>query len=270
MLRELTEEKDLDHLLRYLKKDIANCLYLYIDLWRYGLRNENIRVWIGENGGPVIMKYHDSFQLYTEEGGLREERERTELVNLLKTHAASRIFGRESLIRQLEPLLSGGYNACYGVVFCKKRGSAAAPRSSSVVEFAKMEDLPQIADLLMSSAEFSAHYRKSELLAQLRERLTTKMGRSMILRDGPRIAGHIATFAEAEGIAVMSGSLVPREYRNTDCFEILTEQFDYLLCNTEQRDVYSFVTDKRQIRLAKKMKKPCASYGKLSKIGLRG
>lgn len=268
MLKELKEEKALGYLLQYLKNDIANCLYLYIDLWRYGLKNKNIRVWIEEMDGylnMVIMKYHDSFQIYTPKAELIDDKELVELIELLKTHMVSRISGQKDLIRKIEPFLSNEYTASYGVIFCKKKGSAVVPHLPFRTEFAQKEDLPEIVDLLMSSTEFSAYYSKNELLAQMKERFFTKMGRSMIIRDGKKITGHIATFAEAEGLAVMSGSLVRKEYRNTAHFEILSENFDYILCNVEQRDVYAFVTDKRQIRLAMKLKTPCAAYGKLSK-----
>ena len=62
-------ETDVPAILEYLGRDIPNCLYLYLDVYTYGVTDPNITVWFSEAGGKislVIMKYYDSFQIYSD------------------------------------------------------------------------------------------------------------------------------------------------------------------------------------------------------------
>ena len=59
---------DLPRILAYLRPHVEECLYMYIDIAKYGLDNPAMRVWLeeGENGlRLVVMKYHTGISLYT-------------------------------------------------------------------------------------------------------------------------------------------------------------------------------------------------------------
>lgn len=273
MLTELKREDEVKELLSCLEQDIAGCLYLYIDLMRYGLQNEHIRVWAekkAEGFGMIAMKYHDSFQLYARLDNYRKIELLSKLFPLLRGWEPSRISGPEPLIRKIAPLFRGMYTATYGAIFRQRKESVFLTGCGKQCRIAELSDVPLIADLLMTAPEFSGSYSREELIQQMCERIRTDMGRSMIIRDKEKVNGHIATFAEAGGVAVVSGAVIRREFRNTDYFEELSEALFAKLCNEEKRDAYFFADDKRLIRLFEKTNERCGSYGKLIKPNAGG
>ena len=64
----VAREEDKEIILRYLRSGIADCLYIYIDIVNYGIASEHMTVWMEETDGRielVVMKYYDSFQIYS-------------------------------------------------------------------------------------------------------------------------------------------------------------------------------------------------------------
>ena len=69
---ELAKEKELEEIYAFLQKNLADCLYLYIDVKKYGLQNPNMTVWVERKGeekriSTVIMRYYDSIQMASED-----------------------------------------------------------------------------------------------------------------------------------------------------------------------------------------------------------
>lgn len=237
MMRQIKEETEIQKLLHFLHKDVENCLYLYIDLKQYGLTNPNIRVWADGEASQwnlVVMKYHEGFQIYAPD----DKWALKELLDLIKQYKPERISGNESVIALLEQVISEKYQTVYGKIFKGIPGQFQAESGKRLVELAKISDAAEIAELLLTDAEFRRQYSKKELTEQLEERYRTKMGRSMIIRDNGRIIGHVGTFAEAEGLAVISGALILKEYRNTDYHVLLSQELLNLLCSIEKRDAF--------------------------------
>ena len=113
---KLADKKDLDNIVSYLKQDIADCVYLYIDITVYGLDNPNMKVWYDndDNGDVtlVVMKYYDSFQLYTD----KEEYDTNAVNELIEKYKVSMVSGNCKMIRKLHPLCEKEYTADYGQV----------------------------------------------------------------------------------------------------------------------------------------------------------
>lgn len=262
MIIELTTENEIEDLLEYVKEDIANCLYIYVDLKRYGLSNKNMQVWIDKNGHEtclVVMRYHDGFQIYSNQNSWDQEG----LVTLIEEYKPERIAGNESVIRALEPRISNRYYSEYGVIFKGRNEHFSGISEEFVPQIANLADIPEIAELLLTEQEFREQYTKAELIGQLEERYRTKMGRSMVIKVNGKIAGHIGTFAETQDVAIISGAVVTKEYRNTDCYAILSHKLSEILCGIEKKNIYFFATNKRLIRLVQRMNELIASYGKL-------
>ena len=62
-------QNDVPAILVYLKRHVQDCLYMYIDIGKYGLDNPNMQVWLdSDNHGInfVVMKYHDSISVYSD------------------------------------------------------------------------------------------------------------------------------------------------------------------------------------------------------------
>lgn len=270
-------EQDKEAILAYLKKEIADCLYMYIDIYNYGIASDNITVWLHEQEGQielVAMKYYDSFQVYSHKRGI----DVTPILELMREHPVRMISARRDIIEQLTSVCSD-YTATYGAVFDVsyirrvvevkvpvKKDTFDETEKEAVfnVTMATVADTREIAELICTDASFNANYDVDNLAAQLAERIRTRTGRSAIIRIDGRIVAHVATYAEAEKIAVMSGLVVLPEYRNKGVMDGLSDYMGWRLIK-EGKTLYAFAISKKTIRYYRAIYKECGEYGKLVK-----
>lgn len=261
-------EQDRDAILEYLKKAIAECIYLYIDILNYGVASENMTVWLKEKDGQielVVMKYYDSFQIYSH----RREIDTEQILSLLREYPVTMVSARRDIIQQLEEVCSG-YRAAYGAVFDVSHlrrafGIMGGSKSSAPeVTEAVADDAAEIAALLCTDEAFRVNYKEEELARQLAERIRTHTGRSVIIRMDGRIIAHNATFAEAEGVAVVSGLVIRPEYRGLGCYEALVSYLGGQLIK-EGKTPYAFAISDKTIRYHRAVYTECGEYGKLVK-----
>lgn len=266
-LKEITTESEVENLLSTLKTDIKNCIYIYIDLKKYGLNNPNMKVWWKKNHDGLIMtvmKYHNSFQIYSNQVFCEVD----ELIGLIQKYSPERISGNEQIIKQLEPLLMGEYESEYGVIFCHEK----TPVDEKIAEndigciLAQIDDIPEIVELLLTEEPFKSQYSKEELTAQMTERYQTGMGRSMIIKNGDVIVAHTGSFAETNELAMLSGAVIREEYRDTNYYRGLNDVFLDLICRQEQKDAYYSSVNKRHIKYFTKVDGSGTTYGKLVKF----
>lgn len=261
--------QDQEAILEYLKKAIAECIYIYIDILNYGVTSENMTVWLQERDGQielVVMKYYDSFQIYSH----RRNVDIGQVLTLLQEHPVTMISARRDIIEQLEGACTG-YEAAYGAVFdvsrARKVFGAIREKASCVPEVTEAveEDAAEIAKLLCSDEAFRVNYREDDLRRQFAERIRTRTGRSVIIRMDGRIVAHNATFAEAEGVAVVSGLVIRPEYRGLGCYEALVSYLGGQLVR-EGKTPYAFAISNKTVRYHRAVYTECGEYGKLVKI----
>lgn len=252
---------DRERLVNYLSKDIDNCVYLYIDIKTYDICSENISVWYQEENGTIIsvaMKYYDSFQVYSR----NQQIDVNELTELLNTYNVSMISGPRFLIEKLERTCKG-YEATYGEVF--ECYPTEKPQRSEIVECAKIENAHEIAEFVCSDKEFAKNYSVEVFEKQLTDRIRLNLGRSYYIRVDGRIIAHTGAYAEADDVAVISGAVVDKKYRNDDYYVILGDYLCYTL-GREGKKLYSFATNRRVIYFLSINCRNCGHYGKLNRI----
>ncbi len=257
---QVAEEKDRERILQYIREDLQDCVYLYIDIMNYGIATENMKVWFQEKAETirlVVMKYYDSFQVFSRE----DDFDVAAVTALLEEYPVAMVSGKKSMIEQLEKRCSD-YEATYGAVFVMDRYRKV--KTEVTVEEATDADAPEIASLICSDKEIGGHYTPDGLAAQLAERINTRTGRSYIIRDKGKIAAHSATYAEAEGIAVVGGTIIAEEYRNSDYYMVLS---NYMLqqLEAEGKKAYTFSLSAKMIRYHGMLHTRCGEYGKLTK-----
>ena len=266
------EQQDRGAILEYLKKAVAECIYMYIDILNYGVVSENMAVWLQEQDGQielVVMKYFDSFQIYSHSRQI----DAGQVLTLLQEHPVTMISARRDIIEQLEEVCSG-YRAAYGAVFDVSHvrrafgtTGGAKPCILEVTE-AVADDVAEIAKLLCTDDTFRVNYKEQELARQLADRIRTHTGRSAIIRMDGRIIAHHATFAEAEGVAVVSGLVVRPKYRGLGCYEALVSYLGGQLVK-EGKTPYAFAISDKTVRYHRAVYTQCGEYGKLVKTGQR-
>ena len=260
--------KDKKRILKYLERDIENCLYMYADICKYGVKSKNITIWYDTDDigiRMVVMKYHENFQVYTNRGfnyidGL------VKLVHIEKPHG---ILGRKEIILNLKETLKGEYKSEFGVIF---RGKALnldkikrrLEDCDINIELAKESDSCQIASLICMDEELNSVYTEESMSAELRDRMHTKMGRSYIIRNGDSIVAHNATYAECNKFVIVSGLIVHPDFRNTE-YAYWLDLKSSVEFQEEGKDRYFFALDKRIIHWHKTLNTPIVGeYGKLS------
>lgn len=259
-MREAAEQ-DRDRILAYLKPQIQDCIYLYIDIMNYGVCGINMKVWLEEEQGEimlVVMKYYDSFQLYSRGDDWSLE----ELCSLLAENPVAMISGKKDIIERLEPHLKG-YKATYGVVFVMDKYREL--KNVTNIRTATEADAGEIAELICSDEEIGGHYTVEGLTAQLKERIRTKTGRSYIIREDGILVAHSATYAEAEGVAVVGGTIIRTEARNTNYYILLSNYMMQQLAK-ENKSAFTFAFSDKMIGYHSRMHTKCGEYGKLEKI----
>ncbi len=252
--------KDFDEIIRFLNFDVGNCVYIYIDIMKYGLDNDSpIKVWVcGSPICTVIMKYHDSFQLY----GKINDADKSYIKDLLEKNNPRMLYGEKSIIQSVQMLLpsTNTYEMTYGSVF--EFLSYRKCPADGIVSLS-VSDMRSAAELMMLDESFASNYTVEDLAKQLSERNEEKSGRNYGIFQDNKLVGYIATFAESNGIAVTSGLIVHPEYRKKPYGMILES---YLVNDliSENYKVFTFVHDPLRIKLLRAMKqKFIGEYAKL-------
>lgn len=257
-------EEDLERILVFLNENLDHCVYIYIDITKYGLDNPNIKLWYSEYEGcinSVAMKYYDSFQLCSIDEKLDEEG----IYQLLRDNPVKSVSGSANIIRILEPYFAGKCDCNYGIVV-KETKYKMLPGVERVEE-ATVEECFEIAELLCTDYEFADTYEVDVLAKQLEDRIKTGAGRSFVIKEKGKIIAHVATFAEADKLVVQSGLIVAPEYRNS-LYGVVLHEYMKGVSIQAGKNVYAY---RIKEDMKKYVKSPgtvvCGEYGKFTKIG---
>ncbi len=259
-MREV-QPNEQDAILKYLAPNVEQCLYLYLDIYWYGIGSDTIRVWCGdEKNGEysfIVMKYFNCFQLYSRNNDFDPE----ELVNLAAEQDVDRVFARKDTIEYLQPAFGEGYIAEFGEILELNRHRDFGDMYSRI-EDATPEDLPEITALLLMDEENALSYSYDELLQTLQDLYSTGMGRCFVVREDGKIVANVAISAETDIFMIGAYTMVHPDYRNT-LYGMLVDSYLNRIVRGEKR-MFGFVMDPRRIRMFRALgNKVVAEYGKL-------
>lgn len=254
------ENKDIPGILEYLHKDIENCLYLYIDIRCYG--TDHVDVWyekIGDAFDIVAMKYHDSFQVYSDRP---MDVELSSLIELLKEYKPAMINSREELIECIKPAFEDDYTSDGGIIL-RLRRFVSIEDYDFPVEVAGVGDVDELAEMISSDPYYSDSYTFDEIKSQLADRMETGMGISFIVRKDGKIIAHNSITAQVDDICVAGMLLIHRDWRQTNAALVMEKYIiDYV--NNQGKKLFGFSTDTRRRKQFEMMgNEVAAQYGKL-------
>ncbi|MCI8994605.1 MAG: aminotransferase class I/II-fold pyridoxal phosphate-dependent enzyme [Lachnospiraceae bacterium] len=207
---QLAGEEQVQALLEYFEQDLKNCLYSYIDLKKYGIKNPHLRIFYSAREGKIraaATEYYKGIQLVSH----GDELDVPETLELIERLNAPMINGRWELIQKLEPYLKERFETEKGYVAWMKELRPGA--SWEGVEQAGEEDCLEIARLICTDEGLGGHYEPGELAGQMADRQREGFGRNMVIRDHGKIASHAATYAEIPNLAIVSGVITQEDYR---------------------------------------------------------
>ena len=262
MLRKATEG-DLPEIREITSEDIGKCVYMYLDVHKYGLDNPDMELWVDRDPESdalvsVAMRYHDSLSFLSKD----PEVDPAGFIELIDMFHPQMISGDLALIKKIQAQLDAGYELEEGWVY--DITNYRLLETDVPIEPAKIDEMREIAALICSDESIGGYYDVDDLARQLKERALDGMGRNFVIRDKGRIFAHIATYAEECGIGVTAGMIVDPAYRDVP-YGTLLESY---LVESMRRDgllAYTFVTQKKRARLLAAMGgSERGRYGKLT------
>lgn len=252
---------DKTKLMDYLKENMEECLYLFIDISNYSIESDICEVKYTEENGCIdyiLMRYYNSYQLYSHKKNYLP----TEICEYVKNNPVLMISGRKDLIEVLEKELCG-YKATYGYIYDLNRKVSKSAIDS--VKWGTIEDAEEIADLIQMDSDLGGHYSRENLITQLVDRIESGTGRSCIMREDGKIVAHTATYAENDVVSVISGTVVHPDYRSGNYFLKITTALQGMLA-MEGKKAYTFAVNEKLINYHNRLHRVCGEYGKLERV----
>lgn len=248
-------------ILSYIGNSYYKCLYLYIDIQKYGCSSEMTKTWKQTANGEitsVMLAYHSALHIYSK----RMEFDVKELKEFIINNNPSIVCACADLIKLLAPaLLTNGYASEYGHIGKHTRIVHHQPNKN--VSVATEKDIKEIAKLLYEDEDIGASYTLTDLVKQIKERLNDGFVRSYVIREDGHVVAHLGTGAETEKLCTISYVITAPEHRGKGLSSSL---FTYA-CNkltSEGKEIYSVYYPDNSRQLHHKMGfEDCCEFGKL-------
>lgn len=222
-------------ILDYIGKDYGECLYLYVDLLKYGLDNENVHLWQQKNEDGniclIMLQYYTGVHLYSKKGKFDVQ----DVVCELNRIKPSLICGMEKTIGQIKSYFTD-YEIETGLVGHLERLN---DYSTKECRKADIEELSELASVLAEDEALGKPYGYDLLYKQLCERYKEKFGRNFIYKKDGKIIATASTYAEMNKVAVISGVFVAPEWRGRGLSKKILSAVCKELCQ-QGFDVYSY------------------------------
>lgn len=268
MVFRQADQSETEQILSFLYEDIGNCVYPYIDIKDYGFPNETIDVWVEEESGTyisVLMRYLDSFQIYVRDNTPNDDRV-NDIVALMQEHQIKRIQGSTETIRQCAEHFGDVADVYYGKVFELLHHRPYKPDVVDIEE-ASIEDIPEIVDLILSSPEIGKGYDRESTIKAFESRAKTGDGKSWIIRVNNEIAAHVCYSASCDKFVVGAFTVVAEKYQSYPYGMLIDSYFIEVVLPMLKKRGFSFITEKRRIRLFEMLGNPViGEYGMLKML----
>lgn len=205
------ENKDIDSVFEYIGEDYGKCLYIYIDLKKYGLDDDNFNVWIqyDDNGEicAIISEYFGGIQIYSKKYDLISE----EIVEFIRQKNPHVLFGMEPIIEKIKGSLPSYVQENGTVSELEELEYEPNPDAYS----ADIDEMAEIVKIVAEDEDIGKPYGYDSLYEQYCERKNSDFGRNFILRDSQTndIICHAGTYAEIKQLAVIGGVITSPKYR---------------------------------------------------------
>jgi len=226
----VTDKNDERIIAEAIAKDPFQNVYLSIDVKNHGFYGDNIKTYLLRKTDEiyaVVFFYYNSIQLFQISEITDDMAE--ELAGFVEENRIVRVSGAKSIIKKMSAFLKNKYRESDGYIL-KYCGDPVT--ASGICSFAEGKDMPEIAELILADDDMGKGYSYQSLLKQMRDRLQTSECVNLCVKDGDEIVAHLATYAESDSMAILSGLIVREDHRG--------KGYGKLLVN----DLTAFVTGK--------------------------
>lgn len=258
-LASSTDEKMIDS---YISNEYSKCLYLYLNLKRYGFNSNHVKIYLQYNDltiVSIILTYYNTMHIYSK----KKDADYGEIVDFILKNNVTMICAEKSIIKELEQRLSESkYEAEYG--FIRSLSTINNIEIINLVE-AEQNDFEELTKLIMTDKGLSGSNSYESLYNQLLERYNQKFSRNFILKDKDKIIAHVCTGAENDKVAILTNLIIDIKYRNKGLGKKVCENFCKKLINNGQ-EVFLVNYTEESTKLYEKIGfMKCCDWGKLYK-----
>lgn len=242
-------EKDYQAIIDYIGKDYTQCLYLYLNLKKYGYSNPNVSVyvdWINNEINAVFLKYFECLHCFSNTPSYTSD-----------------LF--VEIIKKIQPktfFLPYDYGRCLLDTFsiCKDYDIMDVYRNYDVeieddgsVQKAAISDVEAIAEFMIKDSNFSKLYTYEELLQQNMQRIKDGYSRIYIIKNNTgNVISCVSTNAEVAGIAVVGNFETDIKYRGKGLGSKLIKYLYHALA-VEGFEAYCFIEAPESRHIHEKM-----------------
>ena len=238
--------------LDYIGQDYPKCLYLYLNLKRYGFDSAVTDVYIQRENDSitaVLLKYYTCLHVFSKDNDFNSG----ELGAFVKQNGFSMVYCLAStairIYKSLPEEVAERATLTTGWV-AKIEKIDKQPEGISVT--ASKQDFEQIVRLIYDDEDIGKSYKYDMLARQLEERNREGYARNLVIKNGDLVVAHACTNAEIDGIAVVAELLVREDFRRKGyASEIWRELCGQLLL--EHKEVYSFYYSEESRALHRKI-----------------
>ncbi len=243
---------DEKEILFYIGSDYPQCLYLYLDLKKYGFNSEMVQVFTQRREKTiesVLLRYYSCLHIYSKNADFDAE----ELAAFVQDGSFSMLYCTEAIARRVYEKMSDAQRERATITtgwvaridqIDKEPDGMAVP--------AQQADFDQIVRLIYEDEDIGRSYQYDELARQLEERNREGYARNLVIKQGDTVIAHACTNAEIDNIAVVAELLVRLEFRRKGyASEIWRDICKSLL--SEGKEVYSFYYSEESRALHRKI-----------------
>lgn len=257
------DNKQQNDILGYIGEDYPKCLYLYLDMIKYGCSSEVTRTWIQSLNGnktAVILAYHTALHVFSKSNDLNV----LEICNLVDEVKPTIVNATADIIRKLELELNKiGFLSEFGHIG-EWEDTAIVVNDNEIVE-ANEKDIPQVARMLYEDDDIGASYIYEDLLKQMQERLEQGYVRSYVIHRDDEVVAHVGTGAETNNVCTIAYSITSPKYRGQGLAGRLYNYSCNKLKNEGKRIFSVYYPDNARIFHQKMGFVDLCEYGKLYK-----
>lgn len=241
---------DIHVILAYIGNNYKHCLYLYVNLLKYGANSNNVKVYTqknNENITAVILTYYSCLHIYSALGDFDEN----EVIKLFFDNSLTMVYCTRMTAEKIWKSWPKSNRAIISYGWVAQITKVDKPDLERTT-LAKADDFQQIVQLIYNDEDIGKSYDYKGLSQQLIERVKEGFARNLVIKDNNLVVAHACTNAEVGNIAIAAELIVRKEYRQqgfaTDIWRNICSQLLF-----EGKEVYSFYYSKESQSLHKKI-----------------
>lgn len=246
----ISTEKDYQSIIDYIGNDYTQCLYLYLNIKKYGYSNPNVKIYINRlesDINAVFLKYYDCLHCFSHSPSYTSNM----LIDTIKKINPKTFFLPYALGQGVLSYFSDAKN--YDIMDVYKNCSVDVVDNGYKVFLATKDDVEALASFMMRDTNYSKIYTFDELLIQNRQRIEDGFSRTYIIRNEfGNVISSASTNAEIDKIAVIGNIETDVAYRGKGLGKQIISHLFHSLAN-EGITSYSFIEAPESRHIHEKM-----------------